>query len=268
MIPPSMEPAGGRVAFAYDRMRYHPPEVSGRIATALTAPVEARFQDPHFLELGVGTGRIGVPVLARGFRFTAVDTDPAMLSVFRYKIAGVARKVRLVQADARELPFEKGSFHAVISVHLWHLIPDWQRALLEALRVLAPGGYLFEGWDESVGESEDCRIQERWRAILAGLGFELVRGRHRARLAEVERALAKLGLKPETEVVAEWTEERTPRQSLEAIAERLYSYTRQVPPELYLHSLRELYAWAEEYYRDLDRPYPIRWRFLVRRTER
>ncbi len=268
MIPPNMEPAAGRVAFAYDRMRYHPPEVSGRIATAITAPVEARFKDPHFLEIGVGTGRIGVPVLARGYRFTAVDTDPAMLAVFRYKIAGVARKVRLLQADARELPFEKGSFQAVISVHLWHLIPDWQRALLEALRVLEPGGFLFEGWDESLGESEDCRIQERWREILEGMGFALERGRHRARLLEVGRALEKLGLEPEVEAVAEWTEERTPRQSLEAIAERLYSYTRQVPAEFFARSLRELYAWAENHYPDLDRPYPIRWRFVLRRTER
>jgi len=260
-----MEP---QAAFAYDRMRYHPPEVSGKIATAITEPVERAFRDPHFLELGVGTGRIGLPVLARGYRFTAVDIDPAMLSVFRYKVAGVARKVRIVEADARELPFERGSFHAVISVHLWHLIPDWQRAVLEALRVLVPGGFLFEGWDESVEESEDCRIQERWREILAEEGFELVRGRHRARLAEVERALRKLGLEPRTQVVAEWTEERTPRQSIEAIAERLYSYTRQVPPELFERSVKRLLAWAEEHYPDLDRPYPIRWRFVLRRTER
>jgi len=158
-----MEPAGGRVAFAYDRTRYHPPEVSGRIASAITEPVERRFKDPHFLELGVGTGRIGLPVLARGYRFTGVDIDPGMLSVFRYKIAGVARKVRIVEADARDLPFPRGSFHGVISVHLWHLLPDWQRALVEALRVLADGGYLFEGWEVSEEESEDCRIQEKWR---------------------------------------------------------------------------------------------------------
>ncbi len=263
-----MEPAAGRVAFAYDRTRYHPPEVSGRIATAITAPVEARFKEPHFLELGVGTGRIGVPVLARGFRFTAVDTDPAMLQVFRYKIAGVARKVRLIEADARALPFERASFHGVISVHLWHLLDDWQRSLLEALRVLAPGGYLFEGWDESVGESEDCRIQKTWAEILRRQGFELVRGRHRERLLTVERALKGLGLVPRTELVAEWTEERTPRQSLEAIAERLYSYTLQVPDDHFFPSVKALLAWAAETYDDLDRPYPIRWRFFLRVTER
>ena len=263
-----MESAEGRVAYAYDRTRYHPPEVSGKIATAITAPVEERFRDPHFLEIGVGTGRIGLPVLARGFRFTAVDIDPAMLSVFRYKIAGVARKVRLFQGDARDLPFEKGSFHAVISVHLWHYVPDWQRMLSEALRVLVPEGFLFEGWDESVEESEDCRIQETWREILKEMGFELRRGRHRERLAEVERVLRRLGLEPRTELVAEWTEHRTPRQSLEAISERLYSYTRQVPADLFRRSVRELYRWAEDNYEDLDRAYPIKWRFFLRTTER
>ncbi len=261
-----MEPARGRVAFAYDRTRYHPPEVSGRIATAITAPVERRFRDPHFLELGVGTGRIGVPVLARGFRFTAVDNDPAMLEVFRYKIAGVNRKVQVVEADVRELPFEKGRFHAVLSVHLWHLIPDWQRALLEAIRVLAPQGFLFEGWDEGVGESEDWRIQEVWREILKSRGFELKRGRHKARLMEVEKALRKLGLEPETQVAAEWVEERTPRQSLEAIEERLYSFTHQVPEPVFRESVEELYRWARATYADLDQPMPIRWRFMLRTT--
>ncbi len=257
----------GRVAYAYDRTRYHPPEVSGRIATAIIAPVEERFREPVFLELGVGTGRVGVPIIARGYRFVGVDVSPAMLDVMRYKIAGVARKVRLVEADARELPFAKDSFHAVIGVHLWHLIPDWQRALLEALRVLAPGGYLFEGWDVSTGESEDWRIQERWREILAELGHDLQRGAHTRRLEEVERALTQLGLAPETRAVAEWVEERTPRQSMEILEERLYSFTWNVPSEVFHDSIERLWAWVRETYPDLDEPYPIPWKFMLRSTQ-
>jgi len=100
------------------------------------------------------------------------------------------------------------------------------------------------------------------------MGFELKRGRHQKRLAEVERALVKLGLKPETELVAEWVEERTPRQSLEALAERLYSYTRQVPPEVFAPAIKELFEWASAEYGDLDKPYPLKWKFYLRRTEK
>lgn len=256
-----------RIAYAYDRTRYHPPEVSGKIATAIVAPVEESFREPVFLELGVGTGRVGVPIVARGYRFVGVDVSPSMLEVMRYKIAGVGRKVKLIEADARELPFERGSFHAVIGVHIWHLLDDWQRALLEAFRVLAPGGYLFEGWDIAADENEDWRIQEKWREILGELGYELKRGRHQQRLAEVRRALEQLGLEPVEEPVAEWVEERTPRQSMEILEERLYSFTWGIPEDIFRRSLDILWDWVRDTYADLDQAHPIPWRFVIRRTK-
>jgi len=255
-----------RIAYAYDRTRYHPPEVSGRIATAIVSPVEENFGEPAFLELGVGTGRVGVPIVARGYRFVGVDTNPAMLEVMRHKIAGVGRKVKLIEADARNLPFGKDSFQAVIGVHIWHLLDDWQRALLEAFRVLTPGGYLFEGWDATTSDNEDCRIQEKWREILADMGYELERGRHTKRLIEVKGALENLGLEPREEVVAEWVEERTPRQSMEILEERLYSFTWNVPDEIFRNSLDRLWQWVREYYENIDQPFSIPWRFTLRKT--
>lgn len=253
-----------RVAFTYDRTRYHPPEVSGRIATALTAPVEKLFRDPLFLEIGAGTGRIAVPIIARGYRYIALDNNPAMLEVLRQKVAGVARKARLVEADARELPFERASLHAVIAVHCWHLIEGWQQALQESLRVLRPGGFLFEGWDRSNAESEDWRIQQKWQEILAGLGYRLVRGRHQARLEEVEKELVRYGLEPRAKPVAEWVELRSPRTSLEMLLERIYSFTWDVPEEVFRPSVLELTRWVEATYPDPDVEYPIHWQFVVR----
>jgi len=253
-----------RVAFTYDRTRYHPPEVSGRIATAFTAPVEKLFRDPLFLEIGAGTGRISVPIIARGYRYIALDENPAMLEVLRQKVAGVSRKVRLLEADAREIPLEKGSLHAVIAVHVWHMMEDWQQALIESLRVLRPGGFLFEGWDQTEGESEDWNIQQRWKEILEGLGYPLLRGRHQARLAEVEKGLVGHGLEPKAKSVAEWVELRSPRVSLETIAERIYSFTWDVPEEVFRPSVLELAGWVAQTYPDPDIEYPIRWKFMLR----
>lgn len=253
-----------RVAFTYDRTRYHPPEVSGRIATSLTAPVEKLFRDPQFLEIGAGTGRVSVPIIARGYRYIALDENPAMLEVLRQKVAGVARKVRLVEADARDMPFERDSLHAVIAVHFWHMLDNWQQALTESMRVLRPGGFLFEGWDVSDGQSEDWKIQEKWKEILKEMGYGLVRGRHQSRLTEVEKELISRGLDPKTKAVAEWAELRSPRISLEMILERIYSFTWEVPEEVFRPSFQELSKWVEQNYPDPDVEYPIHWKFFVR----
>ena len=155
-----------RAAYAYDRLRAHPPEVAGQIATAMASAVHPKGEEPVFLELGVGTGRIALPLIARGYRYIALDADAAMLEVFRQKIAGVDRKVQVVQADARAIPLPDESVHGVIVVHLWHLVPDWPKVLAEAIRVLKPGGALLEGWDQAAA-SPEWTLQERWRAFAA-----------------------------------------------------------------------------------------------------
>jgi hypothetical protein len=136
--------------------------------------------------------------------------------------------------------------------------------LRECLRVLRPGGFLFEGWDISDDESEDWRIQQKWKEILAGLGYTLVRGRHQARLAEVEKALLRHGLEPKAKTVADWVELRSPRTSLEMLLERIYSFTWDVPEEVFRPSVAELAHWISETYPDPDMEYPIHWKFVVR----
>jgi SAM-dependent methyltransferase len=58
---------------------------------------------------------------------------------------GVADRVELADADARDLPFPDASFDVVVSNLVIHDISDDERrrqALLEAVRVLRPGGRL------------------------------------------------------------------------------------------------------------------------------
>ncbi|WP_018111068.1 class I SAM-dependent methyltransferase [Thermus igniterrae] len=258
-----MSSALTRVAYAYDRLRAYPPEVAGRIATAMANALQVKGEEPLLLELGVGTGRIALPLIARGYPYLALDNNPAMLEVFRQKAAGVMRKVRLLEADARDIPLPGESVHGVIVVHLWHLLPDWPRALAEALRVLKPGGVLLEGWDRVEAEVE-WRLQERWRALVEAEGFRVERGLHQRRLAEVEEALKRLGLKPKVRQVVAWREMRTPREALEALGERLYSFTQAVPEAVHQRVMPRLWAWAEGELGDLDRPFPVEKSFYLR----
>lgn len=260
-----MPKASVRMAYAYDRLRAYPPEVAGRIATAIGNALGVRGEEAVLLELGVGTGRIALPLIARGYRYLALDKDPGMLEVFRQKAAGVMRKVRLIEADARAIPLPDESVHGVIVVHLWHLLPDWPKALAEALRVLKPGGVLLEGWDEMEAEEERL-IQERWRFLVEAEGVGVVRGLHRKRLEEVEEALKRLGLRPKTKQVVQWREERTLRQALEALEERLYSFTQLVPEEVHERIMPGLWAWAQGEFGDLDRSFTLERSFTLRAT--
>jgi SAM-dependent methyltransferase len=97
------------------------------------------------LELGVGTGRIAVPMAAAGIGVVGVDTSAGMLEVARERaeLAGVELDLR--QGDMREPPVD-GVFPlvAIPFRSLLHMETDAdRRAVLRAVAGhLAPGGRL------------------------------------------------------------------------------------------------------------------------------
>lgn len=94
------------------------------------------------LELGVGTGR-NFPLYPPGVEsVVGVEPDAEMMSRAPGRAAGAAFPVELVEASAEELPFEDGSFDAVIATLVFCTIPDPERAVQEAHRVLKDGGEL------------------------------------------------------------------------------------------------------------------------------
>jgi SAM-dependent methyltransferase len=94
------------------------------------------------LEIGVGTGRIALPLAERGIHLVGVDLARSMLSRLVGKAGGISA-LDLVAADVTQLPLADASVDAVLGCHVLHLIPDWRGALGEASRVLRPGGVLL-----------------------------------------------------------------------------------------------------------------------------
>jgi SAM-dependent methyltransferase len=108
---------------------------------------EARAAGGEVVELGVGTGRIAVPIAAAGIRVTGVDSSRRMLEVCRERARreGVSELLDLRLGDLREPPVE-GPVPLVICPFrsYLHLLSEADRllALRAARDLLVPGGRL------------------------------------------------------------------------------------------------------------------------------
>jgi ubiquinone/menaquinone biosynthesis C-methylase UbiE len=116
------------------------------------AELAARLASIHLgqvLELAAGTGvatRAMAAALPASVAIVATDLNQPMLDYAAAR--GTARPVTWRQADALDLPFDDGSFDAVVCQFAVMFFPDKRRAYAEARRVLRPGGiFLFSAWD-------------------------------------------------------------------------------------------------------------------------
>ena len=114
------------------------------------------------VELGVGTGRIAVPIAAEGIRVIGVDASPGMLAVCRERaeLAGVAELLDLRIGDLRDPPVSERVLLVTCPFRsLLHMRSDADRlhALAAAHRLLEPGGRfafdVFEPGDDDVAET-------------------------------------------------------------------------------------------------------------------
>ena len=239
-----------RVADIYDATRALPDHVLATIAQTIVTATNAA-EASRFLELGVGTGRIALPLLQYGFSYTGVDISPAMIDVLRTK-AGDFEKLTLVEADVTQLPFADASFDVALTVHLLHLVPDWRRVLSEIRRVLTPDGYYIYGSDGSVDGQPAGAIRRQWRDVVRELGAD-ARPKHGTREA-VQTELIETGALLASYRVVQWEDEVAPGQLLEAIRRRTFSQSWQVPDDVMEEAHRRMIDWATEQYRDLTKP--------------
>lgn len=142
------------------------------------------------LEVGVGTGRVSAPLVARGFEMTGVDASRRMLSFARSK--GLHR---LIRGDAFRLPLPDEAFDTTLFVHVLHLLDRTSEALAEAKRVSRQGvTALVHPPDPRRGGAADGSIHDPRRIVyryLAREGYPVSdrdggpRGRERRLLNEI-----------------------------------------------------------------------------------
>ena len=118
-----------RQAQTYDRTRAASPSVLAVLREALGAP-----SGQPLVDVGGGTGNYARALADEGWPAVVVDRSPHMLAVAAGKGLPVAN------GDAADLPVADGSAGAVVLISMLHHVPDWERAIADAQRAVAPGG--------------------------------------------------------------------------------------------------------------------------------
>jgi ubiquinone/menaquinone biosynthesis C-methylase UbiE len=228
----------------YDRTRELPVPAMERVTAILLRELGP---NQPCLEIGVGTGRIALPLAERGIRMVGIDLSTAMLERLIAKAGG--RAVPLALADATALPFPDASFGSGLAVHVLHLIPDPTAALGELARVVRrPGivvvdfGGMGRGWWSQL-ETRFCQAAGIPRRVVAQVD-----------LARLDRATAVPGARArrlEPVLAAETT---TIEEGVRRLEEGVYSFTWGVDEHVRREAGRQVRIWAGDRWGDLHLP--------------
>lgn len=152
---------GESIAKIYD-------EWESDLASDPAATVEFLFQRAagrRVLELGIGTGRIGLPLAARGVQVAGIEISPAMIAQLRAKPGGKAIHVTIGDmVDVQGGPFDL--VFAVYNTMMFILSQDDQvRCFQNVARRLTPAGvFVIENWIPS--DSEAVRSAHRTKTTI------------------------------------------------------------------------------------------------------
>jgi ubiquinone/menaquinone biosynthesis C-methylase UbiE len=264
------------IAHLYDATRGYPDAAALQIAQAIEQAAHATSQTA-FLEVGIGTGRIAFPLASLGHTYTGVDISHKMLVELEKKLrlntwlederpwgalpdentesaSFVQRFVndekqsslRLVRSDMTQLPFRDAAFDAVVAVHVFHLVSDWQQAVREVLRVLRPGGMLLHCWDKNT-KGDLQLIGNQWSAFLQEAGGN-TRRPGATSTQEVYNWLRAQGFQSEVLAPLFWKIDVTPRRAIENFTRRYMSGTWSIPDDIFSVASERLWQWANTYY--------------------
>ena len=217
-----------RVADVYDETRALPAAAEASIVAAILDVLNAGGSSPRVIEIGIGTGRIAVPLAERGIRMEGIDVSPRMLARLRQK----RRDVGVLLAEASALPIRGRPFDAALFVHVLHLVPDVAESVRQAVAALRPGGVVITGRD-----SAETGVREEADRAIRSVAME-VAGVHMTGWrpydesdAIAAQVFAVAGATLRTEKVADWTARTSARRHLLRLARRDFSSAWDIPDE-------------------------------------
>ncbi|TDE34993.1 methyltransferase domain-containing protein [Actinomadura sp. 6K520] len=139
------------------------------------------------VDVGCGAGRAVAELTERGVRAVGADPNETMITIARDRWPEADFRL----AGAYELPLADASVHGYRADKVFHILAEPERALVEARRVLVPGGRIVlvgQDWDSFAIDSADPaltrtivharadlvaepRAARRYRNLLLDTGF-------------------------------------------------------------------------------------------------
>lgn len=224
----------------YDQTRGFPPGVERDVA-ALIAGGGGLDGSGRVLEIGVGTGRIALPLSQHAGAVFGLDLSWPMMERLRRKQQH--EPVYLAQGDALHLPYPEAAFDVALAVHVFHLIPGWRGAVEELRRVLRPDGRLVSAWG-------GMRYGDLWGELRGRVGAVEHVGMKTQE--EFEAYLLSRGWRKLQEDELTYPHTITPRHLVRQITERMHSWTWRATDEQIAQAADALNGMLRERYGDLD----------------
>lgn len=131
--------------------------------------------EDKILFVGIGTGE-DLRFIPEGISVTGVDITNEMLDIARKKARELGLKeAKIINMDGQNLDFEEDTFDYVVLNLILSVIPNANKALKEAYRVLKPGGKVAV-FDKFLDERKDPNILRRLlNSITRSLGTDINR---------------------------------------------------------------------------------------------
>jgi SAM-dependent methyltransferase len=213
----------------------------------------AALREPELLvEVGAGTGALGVELARRYAHYVALDASEPMLEIFRERLAplGVSAPLHTCDADG-SWPIAKDSAAAVFGSRVLHLL-DPQHFVAELQRVSTSSGLrLLEGRVERSSGSARTELRKKMHELL-GTRAE---SPPNAKGAALRRALEAVGaVSHGSHVAARWSVDTTPRAALDSWRSHDRLAGRKRAASERERVLAELETWAAQAFGSLDLP--------------
>jgi ubiquinone/menaquinone biosynthesis C-methylase UbiE len=250
----------------YDQTRGLPDEIADLPINALIRETNLS-RGSKALEIGVGTGRIAIPLALRLGRLIGIDLSMPMMGQLVAKLAATPLQLDLARADVVRLPFPGDCFDVIYAVHVLHLVDGWRLAVGEAKRALKSNGWFVASWHRRKQDSPNVVLRRELHRLVEDKGVNTKRPGAQSEdeiLEELEKWEGELRVVD----VADWTEPSTPLQIIEELDRQIYSETWMIPRAIMDQVIPQLRESAEEIFGSLTRviytPYNFRW-LMVRK---
>ena len=234
-----------------------------RAKTAIARAIVSRSgvgADDLLVELGAGTGEIGLPLACLPIRYVGLDASVAMLRQFRAKAAGRTPSLILADCD-RAWPLRHGVAAVVFASRVIHLL-DPEHVMREVLRVGRPASHLMLGRVLREPDGIKERLRRRRQGFLVEAGITPREGTAGTR--RVVALCQTAGAQPLGRwVVAEWTGETSPEEILAGWESLSRMGSIPVDPVTRDGIVAEVRSWARGELGDLHRPEPFRERYAI-----